>query len=153
MSVAKIFSVMFAVALLSGAGVEAASAQEAPTVSDGWHTTDDTPSTSPKPSCGRMPRDGEYVPLFRSENGVYVECRWSYQGPKVRRPPLIAIDPLGSLARALEGERYYNSYGGGGYGSGGSYSPGQYNCPRPRYGESSHPRCGYVPPQPYRRQY
>lgn len=147
MSIIKSLSALALGLLIMGAGAQAATAQEAPTVADGWHTSGDAPSLSPKPSCGRMPRDGEYVPLFRAENGIYVECRWSYQGPKVRRPPLIAIDPLGSLARALEGDRY--GYGQG-YGAA-ACSPGQYCCPRARYGERTHPRCGWMPPQPYRR--
>ena len=136
--------------LIMGASAETVTAQEAPqgppTVSDGWHNTDDTLSLSPKPSCGRMPRDGEYAPLFRAENGVYVECRWSYQGPKKPKPRMIYVDPLGSLARALEGNSYYGS-------TSGCVDPGRvYCCPY-----SGHPLCGVMPqtpqPQYYRRRY
>ena len=57
-------------------------AQTTVPTADGWYSSGDAPSTSPKPACGKKPRDGQYVPLFKMEGGVYTACAWSYVGPK-----------------------------------------------------------------------
>ncbi len=79
MSARKITAALFALALLAPA--TSVFAQTVP-AEDGWYSAGDTVTRSPKPSCGKMPKDGEYEPLFKMEGGVYTTCRWSYKGPK-----------------------------------------------------------------------
>ncbi len=48
-----------------------------------WVDAADVPRSAPKPSCGKKPRDGEYVARFKKEaNGTFSECVWSYVGPR-----------------------------------------------------------------------
>lgn len=53
-----------------------------PAENDGWYTSSDVPVSAPKPACGKMPKGGDYTPKFKMRNGVFVECAWSYVGPK-----------------------------------------------------------------------
>ncbi len=75
---------------------------------------------------------------------------WSYTQCLFQQVPTQAC-----MAGALNGTSHYGysngTYGRTLYGPMGQCVPGQYCCPRPRYGETTHPLCGVMPQQPYRR--
>ncbi len=48
-----------------------------------WTDAAGRPADAPKPSCGKKPRDGEYVPVFKKEkDGTFSSCVWTYVGPR-----------------------------------------------------------------------
>lgn len=97
-------------------------------------------------SCICDRRSGNYENCsFRTVAKAPPRSQWSYSD--------CMLQTLVPFQACLSGA--LNSYGpasvGSLYGGGGSCTPGQYCCPRARYGETTHPLCGYMPPQPYRR--
>lgn len=91
-------------------------------------------------------------------SGNYRNCAFATIGAPSR--PAIQISPMESLARTLEGSAYrpYGYYGRESldqlYVSAPQCRRGVYCCPRPRYGERTHPLCSVraAPPRsPYRR--
>lgn len=125
--------------------VVAATPVAAQTAPDGWYDAGDVASPSPKPSCGKMPRDGEYKPLFKLTGGVYTACQWSYQGPKKRvvwgstscllqtgmtYQDCLRFGPTASAPYQVPGSPYWSTPPGSGY---------RYQCNRDGSG------CGYLP--------